>query len=173
MKRRRHAITLLVALILAVGSVRLMMLDLTQARQLTQLKQRVHSAEHALVESQAVQAVIFSRIPVGAQHLVPINDAAVYGGVALFNLARAHHLQIGNLTIQGAIQGDISITQAIKPVPQTGDHIKRVSYRLKVDFNNLAFLTDFVAGIPALGGYLSDISIKQGGASMTINFLGA
>lgn len=172
MKRRRHAITLLVALVLSAGSVRLMMVDLGRAHQLTQLKQHTHSAAQALAESQAVQASIFSRIPVGVQRLAPINDAAVYGGVALFNLARAHHLQIGNLTVQGAAQGELSITQAIKPVPQTGDRIKRVSYRLKVDFNNLAFLTDFVAGIPALGGYLSDISIKQGGVSMTINFLG-
>lgn len=172
MRLPRHATSMVVAAIMFAAGIRLSMVDAGMWHGLVAARQGYAAARADLQQARSMQVAIEAQVPAANQHLEPIRRTALYGAVAVFNLAHAHHLRVGTLTVSGVAQGELELGRIARPLPGTGEHIRRVSYVLKTGFDDLGFLTDFILHIPETGGYLEAIRIRQDSAVMHIGFLG-
>ena len=173
MKLNKNTLLLVLAIVLfaVVGKIAL----ISKARQdsVTEINRQIAASHAEIAHLDAIKQAVFASIPVSNGHLDDINIVVARGSAALYNLAQAHYLNVGILSIDSAAQSDIALDRIAKSLPMTNDKIKRVTLLLKVNFSNLTDLSDFINKIPATGGYLSNIKIKANSATLTVKFIGA
>ncbi len=172
MRFPRHASSMVVATVMFATGIRLSTVDIDLWHALVAARKDYATASTDLQQARSMKVAIEAQVPVAKQHLGPIRLTALYGAVALFNLAHAHHLRVGTLTVSGVAQGALDLGRIARPLPGTGERIRQVSYVFKTGFDDLGFLTDFILHIPETGGYLEAIRIRQDSAVMRIGFLG-
>jgi hypothetical protein len=151
----------------------LVVLDRKSWRQLEVMERTTIGAQHDLAVARNLQTKVASRIPAAQQSLLPIDRVAVFGAMALYNQARAHHLRMGVMNVHDAAPGTVVLERVAKPVPGTDGKIKRIAFELKTSFDDVSLLGNFIASIPQTGGYLSAISVKGSDATLVVTFLGA
>lgn len=173
MKLSRNLVLSGVILAIFAMSVHMVVLDRNNWQQLQALKQATDKAQHDLVVAKTLQTRVASHIPAARQSLLPIDRVAVFGAMALYNQARAHHLRVGAMNVRDTAPGKVVLAQVAKAVAGTDGRIKRIAFELKTSFDDVTLLGDFIASIPQTGGYLSAISIKGNDATLVVAFLGA
>ncbi|MHB1655636.1 MAG: hypothetical protein ACYCSZ_04625 [Burkholderiales bacterium] len=172
MKINKNTWLLLVAAIFFGAAIKIALLGQDWQHRLIDAHRKLFAAQVRMDNARNVRKIVFATIPAGNGHLDNLETELARGGVALYQLALDSHLIVGLLTIKSSAQGDISLSAVEKPLPMTNDTISRIDFLLKANFNNLSDLSDFVKKIPETGGYLSNISIKDGEAALTIKFIG-
>lgn len=173
MKLNKNTWLLLASAILLGIAIKFALIGQGWQHRLVDARRQLSAAQAQMDTARISQKIVFAAIPVGNGHLENLKLELARGGVALYQLAVDSHLIVGILTIKSAAQGDITLASVEKSLPMTNDTIKRIGFLLKVNFNNLNDLTDFIEKIPETGGYLSNIKIKDSAAALTINFIGA
>ena len=134
--------------------------------------QQAVSAQSAINQEAMLEKAVFANIPVGSEQLQAIGTVVVLGCAALYTLAQETQIRVSTLSIMPVTQADVAITAVATSLPQTNGGIKRVMVLLKVNFNDIEYLYEFLQKIPDLGGSLSNIKIKAGSAAITVQFIG-
>ena len=172
MKLNKNILLIMLAIVLFAVAGKIALISKARQNSLTETNRQVAAIKAGLAHIAAIKEAVFAKIPVNKGHLDNINTVVARGSVALYNLAQAHHLNVGILSIDSAAQSDIALDRIAKPLPMTNDTIKRITLLLKVNFTNLPYLIDFINNIPDTGGYLSNIKIKANSATLTVKFIG-
>ncbi|MHB1676078.1 MAG: hypothetical protein ACYCSS_00895 [Sulfuriferula sp.] len=172
MKLNKNTLLLILAVVLFSAAGKIALISKAMWSSLVSANLQAAAVQEEMARAVAIQKAVMATIPVDKGHLNKIRTVIAHGSIALYNLALANHLIVGILSIEGAAQGDIALDAVAKSLPMTHDSIKRITLLMKVNFNNLTSLGDFIEKIPDTGGYLSDIKIKGNGAALTVKYIG-
>ncbi len=172
MKLNKNTWLILVAIVLLGAATKIALISQGWQHKLVDARRKLSVTKARMENARTIQKMVFATIPVGRGHADDLRLELAQGGVALYQWAIACHLIVGTLTINSAAQGDVRLAAVEKSLPMTNETIKRIGFLLKVNFNNLNDLSDFILKIPDTGGYLSNIKIKNSEAALTINFIG-
>lgn len=172
MNLNKNTVLLIVAVALFGIAGKIILLCKAQQAVLVAANLQTLTARGEMARVSALKQAVFARIPIGNGQLNKIKIIATQGSAALYNMVQAHHLTVSALSIDSPSQGDIALDAIAKSLPLTDGHIRRITLLLKVNFNNLAYLDDFIEAIPASGGYLSHLKIKGSDAALTVKFIG-
>ncbi|HET9112949.1 MAG TPA: hypothetical protein VFN66_03655 [Burkholderiales bacterium] len=172
MKLNKNTWLILAAILLSGAAIKIVLISQGWQHRLTDAQRKLSIAKAGMENARTIQKMVFATIPVGNGHADDLRLELAQGGVALYQWAIACHLIVSTLTINSAAQGDIRLAAVEKSLPMTNETIKRIGFLLKINFNSLTDLSDFILKIPDTGGYLSNIKIKNNEAALTINFIG-
>lgn len=172
MKLTNNAVLLIVTVTLFGAAGKLALLSKSRLGDLAAANRRELAAQGEMARTVAIRNAVFATIPAGRVHLDKIKSVVARGSAALYNLAQANDLVVSMLSIDSASRGDIALDAMAKPVPMTGGDIRRVAVLVKMSFDNLTEVSDFVAQIPTTGGYLSGLDIKGREVTATVRFMG-